>query len=183
MDQNISTTIILVASVIIFFSFTSSSYVSVQSLSEQYEKVKEIAQEAQKLTEIEIEKRRDYDELVKYEDDFENMIPLGRDDARTMMIINSMANTQGIVIEDVSINDGTYGQKSRRRTEESEFEMNTKTVTLYFDTSYEKFTKFLTSLEKSRRVFDVVSINFSSVAPGQNIYNFEIAIQSYWIEN
>ncbi len=183
MDQNISTTIILVASVIIFFSFTSTSYVSVQSLSEQYEKVKEIAQEAQKLTEIEVEKRRDYEELAKYEDDFESMVPLKRDDARTMMLIYSMAKTQEIIIRDVSIDEGFYGQRSTRRSVDNGSEKSTKTITLYFDTSYEKFTRFLTSLERSRRIFDVVSINFSSAVPSQNIYNFEVAIQSYWIEN
>lgn len=181
MDQNISTTIILVASVIVFFSFTSSTYISVQSLSDQYEKLKEMVQEAEKLSEKEAEKRKDYEALVKYEDDFESMIPLGRDDARTMMLINSMAATQNIVIRDVSINDGVYGQKKRTETADNIVGMSTKTVTLYFDTSYENFTKFLTSLERSRRIFDVVSIDFSSETP--NVYNFEVAVQAYWIEN
>lgn len=183
MDQNISTTIILVASVIIFFSFTSSTYISVQSLSEQYGKVKEIVEEAEKLTEKEAEKRKDYNALVKYNDAFENMIPLERDDARTMMLINSMAATQNIVIKDVSIIDGTYAQNSNRRNVDNSSEKNTKTVKLYFDTSYENFTRFLTSLEKSRRIFDVVAIDFVSAVPGQSIYNFEIAVQAYWIDN
>lgn len=183
MDQNISTTIILAASVIIFFSFTSSTYISAQSLSDQYEKVKETVQEAKKLSEKEAEKRKDYEALVEYEDAFESMVPLGRDDARTMMLINSMAATQNIVINDVSIMDGLYGQKSNKRTVDTTSEKNTKTVNIYFDTSYENFTKFLTSLERSRRIFDVVSIDFASAVQGQSVYNFEIAIQAYWIEN
>ncbi len=183
MDQNISTAVILVAALIIFFSVTVGTYSSIQALSMQKEGIEKVMIKAEELVEKEGEKRQEYNEFKDRKDDFQNMLPLGRDDARTLMLINSMANANNIVITAVGVSDGVSVGRTTRRTPASQgtADEKVKTVNLSFNATYGDFKAFLTNLEKSRRIFDVVAIDFLGSAG--RVFSFEVAIHTYRMEN
>ncbi len=181
MDQNISTAIILVASFIVFFAYTSSAYVSVQALSDKRDRIAEISEQAERLADKEEIKRAEYEEYLQNKEDFENIIPSDRDDARTLMLINSMAEANNVNISNVRISDGPYMSRVVRRTPLMGVHRQIKTVNVQFDATYEDFTRFVTSLERSRRVFDVVYLEFPS-SPGR-VYSFDMAAHTYRIES
>lgn len=183
MDQNIATTVLIVSALIIFFTYTTSAYTSIQALSLEKERFQEVTEQANRLAEKEEEKREDHEEFQEHKEDFESMVPTRRDDARTLMIVNAMAGANNISILDIKVNEGARGQRrsSYRDQEEEGVERKIKTIDMEFEGKYEDFAKFLTALERSRRIFDTVAMEFES-HEGSSVYTFKASVQTYWIE-
>lgn len=181
MNQNISTLILLLISVIIFFVYTAPISVSIQKLTSELEELEKVGEKANELASKQDEQREKLEGFVEYEDGLEKIVPVGRDDARALMYISSIADASGnIFIRNMRVLDGSPLTKGSLVTTKYRLPYNVKTIELAFDASYEDFGVFLTNLERSKRIFDPVHISFSASAV--DYYEFRMSIHTYWIE-
>ena len=181
MNQNISTLILLLITVVIFFVYTVPIFVSIQETRAELGGFEEAAEKAMELADKQDEQKERYEKFLGYEGDLEKIVPTGRDDARTLMYIASIADASGnVFIRNMRILDGSPLTRGPLVTTKYRLPYDVKTIEMVFDAGYEDFGLFLTNLERSKRVFDPVRINFS--ASPIDSYEFRMNIHTYWIE-
>ena len=182
MDQNIATVVFIAVSLLVFFGYVGPTYSDVKTHlvdKEKYEKAKE---DANKLIEKRAELGVKYESFLSYKDEFDLIVPLGRDDARTLMDLGAMADAYNILLTNVRVSDGAGYVRGRGvKTNLYNVPYNPKTIDLEFSATYLDFQGFLRSIQRSKRVFDPIFIEFASTEA--NVYNFKMGIHSYWITN
>lgn len=180
MDQNLATILLVIASILGFFIFITPTFNSVEELQLKVDKFKEVSEKAENLAEKEEELNKDHETYVsEYQDDLNSIVPVGRDDARTLMDINSIAGANNALIRGARVTDLSRDVEREFSRGKGDLSYNAKTIQIEFDATYEDFAGFLTSLERSRRVFEPISVEFNSTSG--NVYEFEMMIQNYWV--
>ncbi len=109
----------------------------------------------------------------------ERLVPDHIDNVRLILDLDSMATKYGMRVRDVSI------ENQVERSERGEIgpnENNYESVILSFSVSgpYDTFRTFLADLEKSLRIVDVVGLSFT--ADNTGLYEYTIAIKTYWLK-
>lgn len=182
MDQNLATVLLIVASVLFFFVFTAPTHSSIEELRVKVEMLSEVAEKAQELSDRQEEKEISYNRFVSdYEEGLKSIVPLGRDDARSLMNLNSIADANNIRINNVRMIDFSRTARNVLQRKRGNLPYDAKTIFMQFEATYQDFTRFLTDLERSRRVFD--PINIELLGSPANVYDFEMRINTYWIDN
>ena len=180
MDQNLATVVLLVASILGFIVYTAPAYVSIEELRLKIDRLSEVAEKAEELGERQSQLEGDHKNYLEVEDDLLSISPVVRDDARTLMEISSIAGDTNVRINDARMVDFSRGARSALERRRGNLSFSAKTIHLEFEATYEDFGRFLTGLERTRRVFDPVRIDFSSSAA--NVYDYEMRINAYWVQ-
>lgn len=181
MNQNLATLVLVLASFVIFFIFTAPLYNFIEETGLKVDRLKEVKEKAEELSERESELQKDHEVFVSdYKEGLESMVPVGRDDARTLMIISSIAEANNVIIREATVPDFSRRSMIEMERRKGKLPYGAKTVYIEFDATYQNFAEFLTSMERSRRIFDPIKIDFSSSAA--NVYEFEMRVNTYWIE-
>ena len=181
MDQNLATVLLIVASILFFFIFTAPIYSSIEELQMKAGKLSEVSEKAKDLADRKEEQEVSYNRFVsEYEEALKSIVPLGRDDARSLMTINAIAGANSVRMNDARIVDFARSAENELQSRRGNLPYNAKSMLLDFEATYQDFTRFLTDMERSRRVFDPLSIEFRS--SGANVYEFQMRVNTYWIE-
>ncbi|MGM0629409.1 MAG: hypothetical protein ACQESA_03200 [Patescibacteria group bacterium] len=181
MDQNLATILLVIASILGFFIYIAPTTNAVEELELKMDKFMEVAEKAESLAEKEDELKEDHETYVdEYQDGINSIVPVGRDDARTLMDINSIAGANDALIREARITDMSRDAERELNKRRGDLPYSAKTVQIKFDATYEDFAGFLTSLERSRKLFEPVSVKFTGSSA--NVYEFEMMIKSYWVK-
>lgn len=124
--------------------------------------------------------REDIDRLKK-------MLPDHIDNVRLILDLDNLAGANGLALQNVVVS--TPSSESQAQTAASAISSSRQgydSVTLSFTTiaSYETFLKFLSDLQTSLRIVDLVSLKLApSGAPGGALlYSFDITLRTYWLK-
>ncbi len=181
MNKNTTATVLIVVSVVAFFAHIDPTYSSVEQLTLEREQLEGLSQQAEELSLKQGELTEQYATFQsEMEDDITAIVPFGRDDARTLMTLNSIASDNTIALEDLRVTEGSPRARGDLHTEESGAPYTLKTIEFQFNATYEEFAQFLTDIERSRRIFDPALIEFQSSATG--VYRFTMTLHTYWLE-
>jgi len=184
MSPNITAFILLLASAGAVFGFISPQYSKYQVLSESKAQYQTAADQAKKVREVReklISSAANISNLEK--DRLSRMLPDTVDTVRLTTDITGIASKYGILIKKIDAKP-EEGRSNSPMLAASPFATAQKVqnftalpIAFTLTTSYESFSRFLTDLEKSLRIIDVVSISVVPSLGGQ--YDFSVAARTY----
>lgn len=176
--SNIISIVLILASIGLFFGYVDPAYTNVkvlQAKQAEYDNAlnnsKELQAEREKLlTKFNAIDSADRDLLTK-------LLPDHIDNIRLVIDIDEMAKAYGMRIRNFKT-DAT-DKKDTIGKDQTPY----GTLTLSFSTTapYNTFLGFLRDLEKSLRVLDVTSIQFSSGDQNQ-LYDYSVTLKTYWLK-
>ncbi len=109
----------------------------------------------------------------------EKLVPDHVDNVRLILDLDSMASKYGMRVRNVSIESSeSRAQRGQIGIEERAYE----SVVLTFSVSgtYDTFMQFMTDIEESLRLVDVVGLSFSANESG--LYDYSLNIKTYWLK-
>ena len=197
--KNITSIVIIIASIGIFFFFIDPQYKKVKSLQAEIVENKKILDIANKLESKKEELNSKFNQISQEEKvELEKLLPDTVDNVRLIIDMNNIAEKFGIIIRDISINskDSPAGETKKTVSQKSNFEgVLEENSVKYVDTSkigvisfsftvsakYEVFLEFLKQLEESLRLVDIRNIEISR--PGDGVfYDYRVTLDTYWLK-
>ncbi|MEO8637664.1 MAG: hypothetical protein ABI430_02050 [Candidatus Taylorbacteria bacterium] len=187
-NRLITPIILLLASAGLFFGFIRGQYAKNLDLKKEVLVYQDALEKAKQLTTLR-------DGLVKKKEAIgkDNLEKLGKlmpdnvDTVRMVSDLNGIADNHGILVKTVKLANpqdakvagvadttGTTGQA------QTDFDKASLSFTL--TTSYDKFSNFLTDLERSLRILDVTSIILKPVEKDSTLYDFTVNASTYWLK-
>lgn len=176
--RNITSIILILASIGLFFGYVDPTYSDVKTLrTEQadYDRAlsnsKELQAERDKLlTKFNNMSAGDLDKLVK-------LLPDNIDNVRLIIDIDNIAANYGMRIRNFKTETGEKAELVG--VDQTPYGM----LTLTFSTTatYTTFLAFMNDLEKSLRLIDVASVQFAS-SDTNPLYDYSVSIKTYWLK-
>jgi len=197
--KNITSIVLIIVSIGIFFFFTDKEYKEVQSLKAEIQKNADVLETANKLNLKKEELNAKFNQISQDEKaELEKLLPDTVDNVRLIIDINNIANQFGIVIRDININskESDSGTSKKVASQNSNFDGVLQEGTVkYVDTSkigvisfsfsvsakYEVFLEFLKKLEESLRIVDIRNIEVSR-GSGSVFYDYKVTMDTYWLK-
>ena len=185
MFQFIFPTVLIGASLALYFGFIDPTYTDVKTLRNESQEYEEAINNALELS-------RTRNELVKKINEFspddmarlEKLLPDKIDNVRLIMEVDRIALRYGMSLREVKVETITRSGNSATAIGEDLSEYNTMLLSFSVISRYETFLMFLQDLEDSLRLLDVRSVNFQAreSARGDAVYQFNVTLQTYWLK-
>lgn len=190
MGRTIFSLVFVFASGAIFFMYTKPTYDSVQSTRSEMTQYDEALQKAAELQQLKQTLLSRYNAFNPNDvDRLQKLLPDHVDNVRLILDLDNIAGRNGMALQNVVVSTPTSGQTSQTAVGSlGSSKQKYDSVTLSFSTqgSYETFLQFLTDLESSLRIVDLVSLNLttgsSAGKTGSPSYGFEVTIRTYWLK-
>lgn len=188
MIRNVIAGVLLIAAGAIFFLYTQPTYDQMQSTRTQNS---EFDQALTKAKELQTRK----DTLLRQFNSFNNddldrlkkMLPDQVDNIRLILDIDSMAQNRHMALQNVAISTSQHSPAGAIGAI-SAGNQKYNSLTLSFSTSgsYKQFKDFLSDLQSSLRIVDLVTLSISSANDtngnaGEPQFNYNITIRTYWL--
>ncbi len=111
----------------------------------------------------------------------ESFLPTEDEVVRLMADIDAIASKYGISIEEIK--SGPANFDAARSTSEAPRERpyNSKLLSFSFSSDYQNLAGFLIDLEKSLRIIDIRSIEFSQGSDSESVYRYRVDAEVYWV--
>lgn len=196
--KNITSIILIIVSILVFFFFTDGKYKEVQDLQVQIEKNENVLETANKLNLKKEELNAKFNQISQDEKiELEKLLPDTVDNVRLIIDINNIANQFGVTIRDISINskDSDPGSAKKTSSQNSNFDgvlqdgsvkyvdqSRIGAISFSFSVSakYEVFLEFLKKLEESLRIVDIRNV---SISRGTGVfYDYKVTMDTYWLK-
>lgn len=186
MTRAIVTLFCLAAAGALFILYTKPAYEGVQGIRDQiteYNLALDKAAELQRLKQSLLSRYNSFNPADV--DRLHKLLPDHVDNVRLVLDLDTLASKHGLALQNVVIS----GPKDA--TAEAEIATIGPTVQRYdsvaiqFATTgnYDRFVQFLTDLEKSLRVVDIVDLSMNAAgAGGDQVYRFDITLNTYWLK-
>lgn len=144
------------------------------------------------------EKRQEIQDIVNTIDPnrrerLEKILPERINNINLILDVNNIADSNGMNISDIRINDEIETNNDGRATIATSDEVyNTVAFAFSVVTTYDNFKKFLSDLALSLRVVDVTTVTITPInanniesegAPIVDLYRFDVGIDTYWLES
>ncbi len=172
----------------LFLLYTKPAYDGVEALqaeNESYDLALEKAAELQRLKQSLLSRYNafnptDIERLHK-------LLPDHVDNVRLILDLDNLASKHGLALQNVVVARPSGTESDARVIGPSRNQYDSVTLSFSTATSYEGFLTFLTDLEDSLRVVDLVelSIDGGVAAPsgsGDPVYAFNITLRTYWLK-
>jgi Tfp pilus assembly protein PilO len=108
-------------------------------------------------------------------DRIQKFLPDGVDNVRLILDINGIASNYGMSIKNIKIEGGPAVSPANQQNPIGSIRLSFSVVT-----SYENYVQFLSDLERSLRLVDVVAISFTT--DKNNITTYNTTLQTYWLK-
>ena len=190
MTRTIITLVCLIGAVALFFMYTKPTYDGLQATKTKigaYDQALDKAAELQRLKQSLLSRynafsAEDVDRLHK-------LLPDHVDNVRLVLDLDTLASKKGLALQNVVISGGASEVEKApgsvaaiaptRRTFDS--------LTLRFSTSgtYPRFVDFISDLEKSLRIVDVVNLGIKADTANSGVepvYRYDILLRTYWLK-
>ena len=121
-------------------------------------------------------------------DQLSTMLPSSPENVKLLLELDAVASQYGMVLQNVKINDpnsssvaGTAvpvlpGQPAANPS------VGTLTIDFSVAGSYDSFTSFIKTIERSLRVIDIKKVTFSALDAKSQTYQYTVSIQTYWLK-
>lgn len=164
----------------IFFGFIDPAYSRVQSLRAEEARFDQALTRSKELQEKRDQLLSEYNTFPQENlSRLQKLLPDNVDNVRLILDFDALASEYGMRLRSVALErNETRSQRGQVGVDESGYE----SLVLSFSISspYASFRSFLEELERSLRLVDVSSISFSS--SGTGIYDYAIAVKTYWLK-
>lgn len=191
--RNIFAILLILASFGIYYGYTKNVFADVSSTKVQLVDLDATLAKADMLDE---EKQSIQNTINSFnESDKEKlntMIPDNADNVRLIINIQNIAQTSGLAIKDIKVNDeaGQTGQITNANTADqasgienggSDQSYNSVKLSFSVSSTYPNYVQFVEKLEQSLRLVDITSLAIKST-DNNNIYQFDTTLKAYWVK-
>lgn len=190
MIRSIISVICLLGAGAIFFMYTQPTYDSVQTANAQiaqYDEALSKASELQQLKQSLLSRYNTFDPAQI--DRLQKLLPDHVDNVRLILDIDSLAGKHGMALQNVIVSQSAQAQSAQGATGiigASKQAYDSLTIKFTTQGSYDTFRQFLTDLESSLRIVDLVSLNIargSDSTQGHGpLYTYDITLRTYWLK-
>lgn len=175
------------AAVALFLLYTRPAYDNVRALqteNESYDLALEKATELQRLRQSLLSRYNafapaDIERLHK-------LLPDHVDNVRLILDLDTMASQQGLALQNVVVSRPSGDETNSRVIGPARDPYDSVTLTFATATTYDRFLTFLTDLEDSLRIVDLVALSIandaSSIGAAEPVYRFDITLRTYWLK-
>jgi len=170
----------------IFFWYINPVYSAVQSLVAQESQYDQALSKARELQDVRDQLLARYNTFSQTDlDRLGKLVPDSIDNVRLTLDLDSMASKYGMRVRNVSIdtNNNTpagAGVQNGQQIGPSSQAYESVAISFSVSGSYTIFRQYLTDLEKSLRLGDVIGISFTPNDTG--IYDFNVLLKTYWLK-
>lgn len=186
MFRTIISLVCVVAAGAIFFVYTQPTYDSVRAVNEKnasYDAALSKATELQQRKQQLLSRYNTFDPSDI--DRLQKLLPDHVDNIRLILDLDSLAGKHGMAIQNVAVSSAASAD-SRTSTlgSVSASKQRYDSLTIKFSTQapYDVFQQFLTDLEESLRIVDLISLNITRVSADANVYSYDITLRTYWLK-
>jgi Tfp pilus assembly protein PilO len=182
--------VLIVAAGAVFFLYTQPTFDGLQAARAQSDEYDQALQKAAELDQLKQQLLARYNAFNPADlSRLQTMLPDSVDNIRLILDLDNMAETHGMALQNVVVNTpqstpvGAIGAVSSGGSKYG-------SLTLQFTThgTYTQFKQFLSDLEKSLRVVDLVSLGIQPSAPtdatkgSEPAYGYDMSIRTYWLK-
>jgi len=173
----------------LFFFYTKPAYDTVRALQvemKEYDLALSKAAELQRLKQSLLSRYNSFNpaDLER----LHKLLPDHVDNVRLVLDLDTLASKHGLALQNVTVsaaNEAVIG--SREVTTIGPSGQKYDSLTLKFGTqgTYPQFTAFLTDIESSLRVVDLVSLSIdvdNSVVAAEPVYRYDMTVRTYWLK-
>lgn len=189
MTRNIIAIILLAAAGAIFIMYTKPAYDSAQTLaaqSAQYDAALSKATQLQEVNQSLLSKYNSFDPNAINR--LTTMLPNQVDNIRLILDLDNLAGQYGMALQNVNISTPS-SQSGGVQGAIANASQPYDSLTLQFTThgTYNQFMQFITALESSLRLVDLVTLDVSgggstgSSTSGPPQYTYAMTLQTYWL--
>ncbi|MBL8158112.1 type 4a pilus biogenesis protein PilO [bacterium] len=193
MTRTLFSLLFLAAAGGLFFFYTRPAYDGVRSVQAQIAQYDQALNKAAELQRLKQQLLSRYNAFNPTDvDRLHKLLPDHVDNVRLVLDLDTLASQYGFALQNVVINapgTGTAGANgAEQQVSIGPSRQTYDSLTLKFATSgtYPKFVEFITALEGSLRLVDVVNLTLdadaASAAGGEPIYRFDITLRTYWLK-
>lgn len=188
MMRTVLSLLFLAGAVALFLLYTKPAYDGVRALQEEnesYDLALEKAAELQRLKQSLLSRYNafnpaDIDRLHK-------LLPDHVDNVRLILDLDTLAARHGIALQNVVVSRPNDNASTGSATVIGPSQRQYESVTLGFATAatYPQFVSFLTDLEDSLRIVDLVGLTLNAeptITTGEPAYRFDITLRTYWLK-
>ncbi|HTR18698.1 MAG TPA: type 4a pilus biogenesis protein PilO [Candidatus Paceibacterota bacterium] len=186
MVRNIISLLFLVGAIAMFFFYTKPAYDNEQVLAAQgaqYDAALSKATQLQALKQTLLARYNSFDPNAISR--LSVMLPDQVDNIRLILDLDNLAGKYGMALQNVDISAPQDAQNGTVVSAIASASQPWDSLTLQFTTrgTYDEFKQFLTSLESSLRLVDLLTL---TIAPGGStggdpVYTYSVTLQTYWL--
>lgn len=116
------------------------------------------------------------------------LLPDHVDNVRLVLDLDTLASRNGLALQNVAISAQTTPTPGEEQAVIGPTSEVYDSLVLRFATvgAYDRFVQFLTDLEKSLRIVDVVELKMSTAPEagggGEPLYRYDITLRTYWLK-
>ena len=186
MIRSLISLVCLAGAVALFFLYTKPTYDGLQAKKAQitqYDLALDKAAELQRLKQSLLSRYNSFDP-----NDIERLhklLPDHVDNVRLVLDLDTLATTHGLALQNVVISAVETGDAQTKGNVIGPSDDTHQAITLKFATTgtYPKFVEFLTDLERSLRIVDVIDLKMAaSGGTGEPQYRFDVVLRTYWLK-
>jgi Tfp pilus assembly protein PilO len=176
----------LVAAGGIFFMYTQPAYDTVQGQNvniAQYDGALQKATELQQIKQTLLAKYNSFD--PNNIDRLQKMLPDHVDNVRLILDMDNLAQMHGMALQNVSVSAAptVSGQTAVGTINAAKQKYDSLTIKFTTVGSYDTFRQFLSDLQSSLRIVDLVALDLTPVSvTGAGQYSYDITLRTYWLK-
>lgn len=168
-----------------FVGFIVPQYKATQALRVQaadYNKILENARTLQEERNKLVTKYNAFDQSLL--EKLNAMLPRNPENVKLILELDSIAKQYGINLQNVKIENVTNEAQTNVRpgTAPANPDIGTLNITFSVAGSYEGFTNFVRTVEKSLRIVDIQKVTFTALDDTKNTYQYTVGIKTYWLK-
>ena len=170
----------------IFFMYTQPAYDTVQAQNvniSQYDEALQKATELQQIKQTLLSKYTSFD--PNNIDRLQKMLPDHVDNVRLILDMDNLAQKHGMALQNVSVSaaPNVSGQTAVGTISAAKQKYDSLTIKFTTVGSYDTFRQFLSDLQSSLRIVDLVALDLTPVSMvGGGQYSYDITLRTYWLK-
>lgn len=164
----------------IFFGFIDPAYNRVQDLRAEESQFNQALTRSKELQQVRDQLLSRYNTFSQNDlNRLEKLLPDNVDNVRLILDLDAIASRYGMRIRNVALQTNE-SRALRGQVGFDETRFDSLIVSFSVTGSYDSFVSFLGDLERSLRLVDVNSISFTASPSG--IYDYSVALKTYWLK-
>ena len=169
--------ILLLVSIGVFFAFIDPFYKEIEVIRLEIKGLDEALNNSKQIQETRDQLLGRFNAIPRQDlERIKKMLPDHVDNVKLILEIDRIASQYGMTIKNISVIEKGGGRETLGRPEEP---LGTIGLDLIITGSYRLFLNFVSDLEKSLRIVDIVSLAFTATTEDFNQY--DLGIQTYWL--
>ncbi len=178
----------LIASIWLFFGYVDNEYQTINTLKAERGEYLGALARAQEIDQVKASLVSKYNNMSPADlDKLEKLLPDSVDNVRLIIDINAIAARYGMSLANIKVEGGNERQVNQKQVAGasavgSPDDKPYSSVNMNFSLSgpYQNFVSFLTDMEQSLRVADVIGIGVKPLKG--NFFTYDMKIKTYWLK-